>query len=291
MLTLGFVGWLCSFFRHRSLDLSSPVVLLGETVKSSPDALEAVKISGLCEEQLKCRPEQLEIFSETKPFKEEISLAIELANTLKNGRDGCDIQMVSCDEVPMDSENEIGRVGSRKQSAELCRQPNEFDADSDGVLQTEELEAEIGSGAEKIVFDVAGIQNIEQEVPKTTDRRFNSLISAPQQFSICCNNSGNVVEPGGSYSVQVAAGAPNITLSSLSNVAAIDSTAKAEDKEEIGLQPSRKVTFQINDFVLLLFCSGKCLLRPPDYSLVMCIHCAHSAVASKLTFYISCAQF
>lgn len=227
--------WLCSFFRHHSLDLSSPVVLIGETVKSSPDALEAV-----CEEQLKCRPDQLENVSETNQFKEQISLAIELANTLKNGSDECDIQMVSCDRVPMDAENDIGRVGLRKQSDELCRQPNELDADSDGVLQTEETEADIGSGG--------CIQNSEQEDPKTMDCRFNYFTLAPQQLSTCCNNSGNVVEPGGSYSVQVPAGVADIDLSSFSNV----------------VQPSRKVTFQIIDFVLLIFCSGKCLLKPPD---------------------------
>ncbi|KFK37897.1 hypothetical protein AALP_AA3G043300 [Arabis alpina] len=176
-----------SIKRHRSLELSSPVVLIGESVKSSPDVLEAV------------------------PFKEQISLAIELANTLKNGNDGCDIQMVSCDEVTMDAENDIRRAGSRKQSDDLCRELYELEADSDGVLvQTEEMEAEIGSGARKIMVDVAGIQN------------------------------RNVVEPGGSYSVQVPAKAPDISLRSLFNVAAIDSTSKAEDMEEIGLQPSHK---------------------------------------------------
>ncbi|ESQ49595.1 hypothetical protein EUTSA_v10022166mg, partial [Eutrema salsugineum] len=230
-----------SIKRHRSLDLSSPVILLGENVKSSPDVLEGVKISGLCEEQLKCRPEQLENVSETKPFKEQVSLAIELANSLTNGKDGCDIRMVSCDEVAtMDAEKEIGSFGSRKQSDELCRQPNELDADSDGVIQTEDLEAEIGSCAGLKLFDVAGIQNSEKEILQAKDPRFNSFTSAPQQLSICCNNSGNVVEPGGSSSVLVAVGVPDSPLSSSSNVAAIDSTANAEDKKEAGIQPSHK---------------------------------------------------
>lgn len=264
----GIAGWLCFLFRHRSLDLSSPVVLIGESVKNSPYALEGVKISGLCEEQQKCRPEQLANVSETKPFKEQINLAIELANSLKHGRDGCDIQMVSCDEALMDAENELGTSGPRDLSDELCRQRNV--ADSDGVFQAEEMEAESGFGAEKIVFDVAGIQNSEQQVPKTTDPRFNTFASEPQQFPLCCNNSNNVEEPGSSCSLQVAAGAPNITLSSLSNVVAIDSTALAEDKEDTGLQPSRKVTFRL----FLVVGSGKRLLRPHDYSLVMGIHCA-----------------
>lgn len=245
---IGVVGWLCCFFRHRSLDLSSPLVLIGETVKTSPDAQEGVKISGLCEEQLQCRPAQLANVSETKPFKEQISLAIELANSLKHARDGCDAQMISCDEVPMDAENELGGCGgSRELSDELCRHPidpRDFDDDSDGVHQTEEMEAESGFGPEVIMFDVAGIQNNEQQIPRTADPRFYSLASVPQQFSIRCNNSANVLEPGGSCSVQVAAGAPDITLSSSSKVAAIVSTAEAEDKEDKDLQPSRKVTFQ-----------------------------------------------
>ena len=257
----GIVVWLCSLFRHRSLDLSSPVVLIGETLKNSPDAL--------WEEKLKCRPEKLENVSEPKPFKEQISLAIELANSLKHGRDGCDIQMVSCDEVPMDADDEIGSGGgSRELSDELCRQsfdPLDFDADSDGVLHTDEMEAESGFGKEVIMFDVADIQNYEQQIPRTTDPRFYSLASEPQQFSIYCNNSNYVEEREGSCSVQVAAGAPDINLSCSSKVAAIDSTAEAEDKEDKDLQPSGKVTFQY--FVLLLLL---CLLRPHDYSLVMC---------------------
>lgn len=222
--------------RHRSLDLSSPVVLIGETLKNSPDAL--------WEEKLKCRPEKLENVSEPKPFKEQISLAIELANSLKHGRDGCDIQMVSCDEVPMDADDEIGSGGgSRELSDELCRQsfdPLDFDADSDGVLHTDEMEAESGFGKEVIMFDVADIQNYEQQIPRTTDPRFYSLASEPQQFSIYCNNSNYVEEREGSCSVQVAAGAPDINLSCSSKVAAIDSTAEAEDKEDKDLQPSGK---------------------------------------------------
>ncbi|CAH2055080.1 unnamed protein product [Thlaspi arvense] len=208
--------------------LSSPVNLLGDALKSPPD----VKRSGLCEEQLKCsRPEQLSNVSETKRFKEQVSLAIELANSLTNGNDGCDVPMVSCDEVvvPMDAQNEIGGVGSRKLSDGLCRQDKELDADSDGVLQTEDMDAEIGSGVGVKVFDIACIQNREQEIPQAEDPRFNSYTS------VCCNNSGDVVEPGGSCSVQVAARVPDITLSSSSNVA-----AKAEDKEETGPKPSLK---------------------------------------------------
>ncbi|XP_010463971.1 PREDICTED: protein tesmin/TSO1-like CXC 4 [Camelina sativa] len=218
-----------SMKRHRSQDLSSPVFLIGETVKNSPDALEAVKITGLSEEQLNCRPEQLPNVSESKPFKEQISLAIELANSLKHGRDGVDVQMVSSDEEPMDADIEIGSSGgSRELSDELCTQRNDpihFDADSEGVLQTEEMEAVSVLGTEKIMFDVDGSQNSEQQIPKITDPRFNSFASEPQQFS---------------YTVQVAAGAPDITLCSSSKVANIDSTAEDEAKEDRGLQPCRK---------------------------------------------------
>ncbi|XP_010419332.1 PREDICTED: protein tesmin/TSO1-like CXC 4 isoform X2 [Camelina sativa] len=200
-----------SMKRHRSQVLSSPVVLIGETVKNSPDALEAVKITGLSEEQL---PN----VSESKPFHEQICLAIELANSLKHGRDGVDVQMASSDDEPMDADIEIGRSGgSRELSDELCIQSNDpadFDADSEVVLQTEEMEAHSVFGTEKSMFDVAGIQNSEQQIPKITAPIFDSFASEPQQFSICCNNSANVVDPGCSYSVQVAAGAPDITLSS-----------------------------------------------------------------------------
>ncbi|KAF8052458.1 hypothetical protein N665_1556s0003 [Sinapis alba] len=173
--------------RHPSLDLSSPIGFLGdETVKNTPDVLK------------RC----------------QVKLAVELASSLRNGEDGCGNQMVSSDEVvPMDAENEIARVGVRKQL-------NELDADSDMVFQTEEMETENGSG--------------EQEIPKAKDSRIHSFTAAPQQFS---NQSGNVVQP---CSVQVAAGASDTTLSSSENVADIDSTAKAEDKEEIGQQLSHK---------------------------------------------------
>ncbi|EOA30120.1 hypothetical protein CARUB_v10013230mg [Capsella rubella] len=233
-----------SIKRHRTLDLSSPVVVIGETVKNSPDALEAVKITGLSEEQLKCRPARLANVSETKPFKEQLSLAIELADSLKNGREGCDSQMVSCDEEPMDAENEIGRSGGlRELSDELCRQTNDsldFDAGSDGVLQTEEMGTVSVFGAENAMLEVAGIQNSEQQIPKITDPKFYSFASEPLQFSICCNNSVNVVEPRGSCSVQISPGAPEITLNRSSKVAAIASIAEAECKEDTGLQPSRK---------------------------------------------------
>ncbi|XP_010485870.1 PREDICTED: protein tesmin/TSO1-like CXC 4 [Camelina sativa] len=198
---------------------------------------KSVKITGLSEEQL---PN----VSESKPFQEQISLAIELANSLKHGRDGVDVQMVSSDEEPMDADIEIGRSGgSRELSDELCIQSNDpidFDADSEVVLQTEEMEAHSVFGTEKIMFDVAGSQNSEQQIPKVTDPISDSFASEPQKISICCNNSANVVEPGGYYSVQVAAGAPGITLSSSSKVATIDSTAEAEGKEDRGLQPCRK---------------------------------------------------
>lgn len=168
--------------------------------------------------QLKSSPGQLVNVSETKPYKEQVKSAIELASSLRNGNNGCENQMVSSDEVvPMEADNEV----ARNQSGELCRQGNELDADSDMVFQNEETE----SG--------------EQEISKAKDPRIYSFTSAPQQFS---NNSGNVVQP---CSVQVSGGAPDTTLSRSSNVAAIDSTSKAEEKEETGLQLSHKVTFQI----------------------------------------------
>ncbi|KAL0855735.1 hypothetical protein Bca101_060888 [Brassica carinata] len=189
--------------RHTSLDLSSPVAVLGNTVKSRQDVLV----------QLKSSPGQLVYVSETKPYKEQVQSAIELASSLRNGNNGCENQMVSSDEVvPMEADNEV----ARNQSGELCRQAYELDADSDMVFQNEETE----SG--------------EQEIPKAKDPRIYSLTSAPQQFS---NNSGNVVQP---CSVQVSGGAPDTTLSRSSNVAAIDSTSKAEEKEETGLQLSHK---------------------------------------------------
>ncbi|KAJ4898510.1 Protein tesmin/TSO1-like CXC 4 [Raphanus sativus] len=170
---------------HHSLDLSSPIAVLGETVKNTPDILK------------RC----------------QVKFAIELASSLRNGND----QMTtSSDEVvPMDDENEI----AIRQSDGLCGQPNELD-DSDGVFRTEEMETENGYG--------------EQEIPNAKDPRINSFTSVPQQFS---TNSRNVVQ---SRSVQVAGGAPDTTLTSSSDVAAVGSTAKAEDKEETGQQLSRK---------------------------------------------------
>lgn len=214
---------MCIFFfrHHHSLDLSTPICLIGQTVKNTPDVLK------------RC----------------QVKLAIELANSLRNGEDD---QMVSSDDevvVPMDAENEI----ARNQSDELCRQANELDADSD-------IEMETKNGSS------------EQEIPKAEDLRINSFTSAPQQFSIC---SGNVVER---CSVQVAGGAPDITLSSSRNNSVIDSTAKAEDKEESGLQLSRKVTFQL---FFVFWCNSKRLLRHSDYS---CIHCAHSSVGYGYEF-------
>ncbi|KAL0717665.1 hypothetical protein Bca4012_066987 [Brassica carinata] len=182
---------------------SSPIAVLGNTVKSRQDVLV----------QLKSSPGQLVNVSETKPYKEQVKSAIELASSLRNGNNGCENQMVSSDEVvPMEADNEV----ARNQSGELCRQGNELDADSDMVFQNEETE----SG--------------EQEISKAKDPRIYSFTSAPQQFS---NNSGNVVQP---CSVQVSGGAPDTTLSRSSNVAAIDSTSKAEEKEETGLQLSHK---------------------------------------------------
>lgn len=176
--------------------------------------------------EMKCGgpEEEMANVSETEAFKEQVKVAIELASSLRKGEDGCCSQMGSSDEVvvPMDAENEV-----IKQSGELCRRINELDADSDMVIQTEEMEAETGSG--------------EQEIPNGKDSRICSFTVVPQQFSY---HSGNVVQP---CSVQVAAGALDTTLSSLSNVAAFDSTAKAEDEEEIELQRSSKVTFQSID--------------------------------------------
>ncbi|KAG2316168.1 hypothetical protein Bca52824_019290 [Brassica carinata] len=161
--------------RHTSLDLSSPVAVLGNTVKSRQDVLV----------QLKSSPGQLVYVSETKPYKEQVQSAIELASSLRNGNNGCENQMVSSDEVvPMEADNEV----ARNQSGELCRQAYELDADSDMVFQNEETE----SG--------------EQEIPKAKDPRIYSLTSAPQQFS---NNSGNVVQP---CSVQVSGGAQTLLL-------------------------------------------------------------------------------
>lgn len=171
---------------HHSLDLSTPICLIDETVKNTPDVLK------------RC----------------QVKLSIELASSLRNGED--DQMTTSSDEVvPMDDENEI----AIKQSDGLCGQPYELD-ESDGVFQTEEMETENGYG--------------EQEIPNAKDPRINSFTSVPQQFS---TNSRNVVQ---SRSVQVAGGAPDTTLSSSSNVAAIGSTAKAEDKKETGQQLSRK---------------------------------------------------
>lgn len=135
--------------------------------------------------------------------------------------------MVSSDEVvPMEAENEIARVG-------VIKQLNGLDADdSDMVFQTEEMETENGSG--------------EQEIPNAKDSRINPFTAVPQQFF---NHSENVVQP---CSVQVAAGAPGTTFSRSSNVADIDSTAKAENKEETGQQLSHKVTFQFFFFADIL---------------------------------------
>ncbi|CAF1703395.1 hypothetical protein HID58_053341 [Brassica napus] len=186
--------------RHHSRDLSSPVLSLGRE-----DVLVELKCGGPDEEMANV--------SETKAFKEQVKLAIEMASSLST-------QMGSSDEVvvPMDAENEV-----MKQSGELCTQLlNELDADSDMVIQTEEMEAENGSG--------------EQEIPNAKDSRICSFTSVPQQFS---NHSGNVVQP--CSSVHVAAGALDTTLSSSSNVAAFDSTAKAEDDDqEANLQLSSK---------------------------------------------------
>ncbi|KAH0933846.1 hypothetical protein HID58_010963 [Brassica napus] len=175
--------------RHHSLDLSSPVVSLGRE-----DVVFEMKCGG--------PEEEMANVSETEAFKEQVKLAIELASSLST-------QMGSSDEVvvPMDAENEV-----IKQSGELCRRINELDADSDMVIQTEEMEGDTGSG--------------EQEIPNAKDSRICSFTSVPQQFSY---HSGNVVQP---CSVQVAAGALDTILSSSSNVAAFDSTAKAEDDDE-----------------------------------------------------------
>ncbi|XP_009134792.1 protein tesmin/TSO1-like CXC 4 isoform X1 [Brassica rapa] len=196
----------------HSLALASPSSLF-----SSPQIVCIKRQDVLV--QLKCSgpEEEMANVSETEAFKEQVKVAIELASSLRKGEDGCCSQMGSSDEVvvPMDAENEV-----IKQSGELCRRINELDADSDMVIQTEEMEAETGSG--------------EQEIPNGKDSRICSFTVVPQQFSY---HSGNVVQP---CSVQVAAGALDTTLSSLSNVAAFDSTAKAEDEEEIELQRSSK---------------------------------------------------
>lgn len=206
------------FFRHHhSLDLSTPICLIDETVKNTPDVLK------------RC----------------QVKLSIELASSLRNGED--DQMTTSSDEVvPMDDENEI----AIKQSDGLCGQPYELD-ESDGVFQTEEMETENGYG--------------EQEIPNAKDPRINSFTSVPQQFS---TNSRNVVQ---SRSVQVAGGAPDTTLSSSSNVAAIGSTAKAEDKKETGQQLSRKVThFKLFCFLLIFFNQLQQLRCPKVIELMIC---------------------
>ncbi|KAG5405407.1 hypothetical protein IGI04_011526, partial [Brassica rapa subsp. trilocularis] len=174
----------------HSLALASPSSLF-----SSPQIV-CIKRQGVLVE-MKCGgpEEEMANVSETEAFKEQ-----------------SDDEVV----VPMEAENEV-----IKQSGELCRRINELDADSDMVIQTEEMEVDTGSG--------------EQEIPNAKDSRVCYFTAVPQQFS---NHSGNVVQP---CSVQLAAGGLDTTLRSSSNVTAFDSTDKAEDDdEEANLQLSSK---------------------------------------------------
>ncbi|CAN8269878.1 unnamed protein product [Cochlearia groenlandica] len=222
-----------SIKRHRSIDLSTPVVFLGESVRNSPDAFGAIKVSGLCEEKEKCIHAKLDNVSETKKLAEQISLAVESANPLIVESDGCDIQMVSCNEALVDGENEIGLI---KHADELCRQSLDLDgfhADLNRLLRTEKMEADTK-------YCPVDIQNGEQHDPEITDPRFHSFVSEPHQFPLCYNNYKKVEDFGGSCSVQASSGDLYFTLHSSSAASPIDSTAKNEDKEETALQQCRK---------------------------------------------------
>ncbi|XP_010546609.1 PREDICTED: protein tesmin/TSO1-like CXC 4 isoform X2 [Tarenaya hassleriana] len=252
-----------SIKRHRSSpDIPNPVFLLDGTVNNSRDLPEAVKSSELRGEQVKCdKFNQLDKSSETKPLKEHFSLAIELAKALKNGGDGCDIQMVSCDQISAGTENGKGSIESMTKSDEDTQPnyPTELGVDLT-LFQTDERESYNGSGMTNSNSDDGGILDSEQQNQRIADPGTNSLALAPLQFSPVCHNSENV-NAGGFCGVQDASGAPDITFSCSAEVIVNDSDAKTEDKEEKCFQPSRKQR-SIRRRCLTFDVGGSCKKKP-----------------------------